>query len=72
MWTKALPINYAVARSRHGAVIRNEHGNPVSGKQGWDWYGEIPEEWYPLDWRFTVVVVAKGETFSGWGNYLEP
>ncbi len=72
MWSKYEPINYAVERKRHGAVIRNNHGDPVSGKQDWNWSGEIPEEWYPLDWRFTVVIVAKGETFSGWGNYLEP
>jgi len=72
MWTKYEPIDYAVERKRHGAVIRNKHGKPVSAKQDWDWNGEDPDEWYPLDWRFTVVVVAKGETFSGWGNYLDP
>ena len=72
MWKKDVPIDYSLERKKHGAVIRNKNGKPVSGKQDWNWNGEIPEEWYPLDWRFTVVVVAKGETFSGWGNYLEP
>jgi hypothetical protein len=72
MWKKSVPIDYALERKKHGAVIRNKNGKPVSGKQDWNWNGEIPEEWYPLDWRFTVVVVAKGETFSGWSNYLEP
>lgn len=72
MWTKYEPLDYALDRKRHSAVIRNKQGKPVSAKQDWNWNGEIPEEWYPLDWRFTVVVVAKGETFSGWGNYLEP
>jgi hypothetical protein len=72
MWTKYDPIDYAEGRSRHGAVIRNSQGNPVSGKLDWNWNGEDPDEWYPLDWRFTVVVVAKGATFLGWQNYLEP
>jgi len=30
------------------------------------------DEWYPLDFRFTVVVVAKGGGFSGWDTYLNP
>lgn len=72
MWNKYTDVDYAVPRSWHGGVIRNKDGKPVSGKLGWDWNGEIPEEWYPLDWRFTVVVVAKGASFAGWGNYFEP
>lgn len=72
MWTKYDPIDYSKDRKRHGAVIRNKAGKPVSAKQEWNWNGEDPDEWYPLDWRFSVVVVAKGETFSGWSNYLDP
>ena len=42
----------------------------MSNYNGWNWNGEDPTEWYPLDMRYTVVVVAKGATFSGWGNYI--
>jgi hypothetical protein len=72
MWEKTEPIDYSLERNRHGAVIRNKYGDPVSAKVGWDWNGENPDEWYPLDWRFTVVVVGEGATFSGWHNYLDP
>jgi hypothetical protein len=33
------------------------------------WAGEIPEDYYDLDVRMTVIVVANGEKFSGWDNY---
>lgn len=36
----------------------------------YNWAGEDPTEWYPLDMRFSVVVVAKNETFSGWSTYI--
>lgn len=42
---------------------------PVSDFNGWDWYGEDENAWYPLDMRFTVIVVPPGGTFSGWGSY---
>jgi hypothetical protein len=42
----------------------------VSDNNNWNWAGENPDEWYPLDLRFTVVVVAKGSTFSGWDYWL--
>ncbi len=42
---------------------------PVSDYNGWNWNGENPNHWYPLDMRFTAIVVEKGGTFSGWEDY---
>ncbi len=71
MWKKdGNPMDWENPRMRYGAVVRNEAGDLVSDYQGWNWSGEDPDDWYPLDWRFTVVVVAKDGTFEGWGNYI--
>jgi|CXWJ01.1.fsa_nt_gi hypothetical protein len=72
MWQMAgLPINWAMPRKRNGFAVRNKDNDPVSDNQGWNWSGEQPADWYPLDLRFTVVVVEKGAGFSGWDNYIE-
>lgn len=65
-----LPIDWANARDRNGVSIKNLNGDPVSDFSGWDWSGEEPDDWYPLDMRFTVVVAEKGAGFSGWDNYI--
>jgi len=65
-----LPVNWSLPRARNGFAVRNGKNDPVSDKQGWNWSGENPDEWYPLDVRFTVVVVEKGAGFSGWENYV--
>ena len=65
-----LPIIWTQPRFKNGVAIKNSAGNPVSNYNGWDWYGEVPGNWYPLDMRFTVVVVEAGKTFSGWENYI--
>jgi hypothetical protein len=71
LWKKdGKPIDWSRARQRYGAVIRNSQGLPVSNFSGWNWNGENPAHWYPMDLRFTVVVVEKGKTFSGWNNYI--
>ncbi|MBK7218087.1 MAG: hypothetical protein IPH95_13815 [Candidatus Promineofilum sp.] len=71
MWKKdGQPINWAQPRDRNGVAIRNSQGDPVSNYNNWGWSGEDPDEWYPLDMRFTVVVVEKGAGFSGWDNYI--
>ncbi len=62
-------IEWNRARYRNGAAIKNSAGEPVSNYNGWNWNGENPAFWYPLNMRYTVVVVAKGATFSGWSNY---
>ena len=71
MWKKdGQPINWALARTRNGVAIRTSNGDPVSDFSGWAWSGEDPAKWYPLDMRFTVVVVEKGAGFSGWDTYI--
>lgn len=71
MWKKdGLLIKWSQPRSRNGFAVRNRQNLPVSDKQGWNWNGENPDHWYPLDLRFTVVVVEKGAGFSGWDNYV--
>ncbi len=71
LWKKdGRTIDWSRARMRYGIAIKNRRGLPVSSFQGWNWNGENPALWYPMNMRFTVVVVAKGKTFSGWANYL--
>jgi hypothetical protein len=65
-----LPVNWSLPRRRNGFAVRNGDNLPVSDNSGWNWNGEDPDEWYPLDVRFTVVVVEKGAGFSGWDNYI--
>ena len=64
-------VNWSLPRARNGFAVRNGKNDPVSDKQGWNWSGEEPDDWYPLDVRFTVVVVEKGAGFSGWENYID-
>lgn len=63
-------------RPRHRAAVPIKKGGPGTGGQDavsdfndWNWNGEDPDEWYPLDMKFTVVIVAKDATFSGWDSY---
>jgi hypothetical protein len=65
------PIDWANPRQRYAIAIKNAAGLPVSNFNGWNWNGENPAQWYPLDMRFTVVVVPAGGTFSGWGNFID-
>lgn len=65
-----IPVDWSEPRRRNGFAVRNGSNDPVSDKQGWNWNGEDPKEWYPLDLRFTVVVVEKGAGFSGWEKYI--
>ena len=72
LWKKdGRSIIWNQPRARNGFSVRNKKNDPVSGKQGWNWSGEDPDKWYPLDLRFTVVVVEKGAGFSGWDNYTD-
>jgi hypothetical protein len=68
------PIIWTKPRRTNGVAIKDERGYPISdyGNPSWNWFGENPSAWYPLDMRFTVVVVAKGATFGGWDRYLNP
>lgn len=72
MWKKnGVSINWAQPRTKNGFVVRNSKNDPVSDKANFNWSGENPAHWYPMNIRFTVVVVAKGATFSGWNNYIK-
>ena len=64
-----VPIDWSNPRSRVRVAIKTKNGVPVSDIGDWNWGGDDPDEWYPLNMRFTAVVVEKGATFSGWGNY---
>ncbi len=70
-WKKdGKPIEWSRARFRDGVAIKNSKNQPVSDLVGWDWNGEDPAEWYPINWRFTVHVVPEGSTFAGWDDCL--
>ena len=71
MWKKnGAVIDWVNPRDRNGFAIKNGEGLPVSSYSGWNWNGEDPNAWYPMNVRFTVVVVEKGKTFSGWNTYI--
>ena len=63
-------LDWAKPRDRNGVAIKNMNGKPVSNYSGWNWNGENPSNWYPMNMRFTVVVVRQGQAFSGWDNYV--
>lgn len=60
---KLLPIHgvvdYTQPRQRFGVAIKNSEGSPVSDYNDYNWGGEDPNEWYPLDMHFSVYVVTK-------------
>ena len=62
-------LDWTRPRYRVAAVVKNGDKEPVSNFNGWNWNGENPKHWYPLDMRFTAIVVPKGGDFSGWGSY---
>ena len=66
------PIDWSQPRWKHGFVVRNANGKPVSNKNDFNWSGEDPANWYPLDIHYTVVIVEPGGTFSGWQSYGWP
>ncbi len=66
--SKPNKIDWSQPRTRIAFAIKNSKGQPVSG--AFDWSGEDPDEWYPLDWLVITVVVEKGKVFSGWEDYI--
>lgn len=71
MWKKGgVPIDWTEPRTKNGFSVKNGN-DPVSDKAGMNWNGENPDDWYPLDIRFTVVIVAAGSSFSGWDDYID-
>jgi hypothetical protein len=64
-------IDWVNPRQTNGIAIKNSMNVPISDHKAWNWGGLDPAEVYPLDMRFTVVVVPKGQIFSGWENYID-
>lgn len=62
-------VDWSRDRQSHGFIVQNAAGKPVSDYNYWDWNGEDPTEWYPMDVRFLVVLVPAGEEFGGWEEY---
>lgn len=73
MWKKnGIGVDWAEPRSRASVAIKNSSRQPVSNHSGWEWNGEDPDAWYPLNMRFTAVVVPAGGEFCGWDYYFTP
>jgi len=45
-------------------------GGFISDHSNFNWGGMDPDDVYPMDMRYSLVVVAPGSTFSGWDNYI--
>ena len=70
MWSlNQVPINWTQPRA-NGIVVRDGDNDIVSDYGDWNWAGHDPADWFPLDVRFTAVVVEAGGTFSGWERYI--
>lgn len=71
MWKlNGRPIDWTRPRQRMSVSVKTANGKPVTALNHWNWAGQNPDQWYPLNMRFTAVLVAQGQTFSGWGNYI--
>jgi hypothetical protein len=68
----AKPINWTQPRWKEGFVVRKGSGKPVSNKLNFNWSGENPDNWYPLNIHFTVVLVAPGGGAPDWTKYGWP
>lgn len=70
MWKKGgKEIDWSAPRKKMGFSVRDAQNDPVSNKTSSNWGGNNPQDWYPMNLRFQVVLVPKGSTFSGWQNY---
>lgn len=70
MWKKnGQEVDWSQPRKKMGFSVRDGQNDPVSNKTSSDWGGNNPNDWYPMDLRFQVVLVPAGATFSGWENY---
>jgi hypothetical protein len=63
------PVDWSRPRA-NGIFVRDGRNAIVSDHGDWNWAGHDPADWFPLDVRFTAVVVEAGGTFSGWDSYL--
>jgi hypothetical protein len=73
LWNKdGIGVDWTEPRSRASVAIKTSSGAPVSNYNNWNWNGEDPDEWYPLNMRFMAVAVPDGGEFCGWDYYLTP
>ncbi|MDD5674172.1 MAG: T9SS type A sorting domain-containing protein [Chitinivibrionales bacterium] len=75
-WQKpGAAVDWSQPRARVMLAIKlgSTAGAPISTMCcGWNWAGLDPNTIYPINQRFTAVLVAAGSTFSGWSNYPDP
>lgn len=64
-------INWTQPRWKAGFVVRGPRG-PVSNKLNFNWSGENPAHWYPLNIHYTVVLVAPGGGAPNWTQFGWP
>lgn len=66
------PIDWTKPRFRQSVRFWHHEGRrEPEVHKGNDWGGQNPEEWFPLDLTYVVVVVKKGGQFSGWESYID-
>lgn len=63
--------DWSECRTKMGPVFKSCDGKFISDNNNWGWGGKDPDDWYPMDMRFTCVVVAESATFSGWEKYVD-
>lgn len=63
-------INWALPRWKEGFIVRLRV--PVSGKLKFNWAGQNPDHWYPMNIHYTVVLVAPGGGAPDWTKYGWP
>ena len=61
-------INWTQPRWKEGFVVRNSRGKPVSKKLNFNWSGENPAHWYPLNIHYSVILVAPGGGAPDWSQ----
>jgi hypothetical protein len=77
MWKmEGRPVDWSRPRSAHSTVVwAQSSGGAIYNMSDYNipnnpiWAGENPDDWFPMDFRYTAVLVRKGEVFSGWQNY---
>lgn len=60
-------INWTQPRWKEGFVVRGPRG-PVSNKLDFNWSGENPAHWYPLNIHYSVILVAPGGGAPDWSQ----
>jgi len=63
-----LLLDWSLPRKTYTVRFWNRLGQEVHA--GKNWSGEDTAKWFPLDFTYMVVAVARGDTFSGWENYV--